>query len=69
MKIKLLINGEDKRISIEPENRSDKKLLEFINEHDAAEIFTRKTLYDRDIEKIELKLFTKPEEQFNPQEK
>lgn len=64
MKIKLLINGEDKRIFIKPENNSDRKLLEFVSEHNIAEVkVNRPYSYGlREIESIELLLKTASEE-------
>lgn len=60
MEIKLLIDGEDKNIKLVPENRSDKKLLEFVAEHDSARVKVNKGMYDREIESITLNLFTAP---------
>lgn len=62
MKLKLLISGEDKKICITPENKSDEKLLEFIVEHDGAKLdATRKHYsYDNSVEKVHLTLRNDP---------
>lgn len=60
MKIKLLINGEDKRISIIPEDKSDKKILEFVATHATARIDVNRSYNygGRDIDSVEIKLET-----------
>ena len=59
MRLKLVINGEDKRVRIEPDNASDKKLLEFVVEHqDATLEFARKQGYSyegpKEVERVDL---------------
>lgn len=61
MKVKLLINDNDYRIRVTPEDDADKKLLEFLAEHDAADVCTKRGnqygyLTHRTIESIELRL-------------
>lgn len=57
MKIKLLIDGEDKRVSVVPEDESDRKLLEFIATHEVADVKTNRkySFGETKLEDIELK--------------
>lgn len=60
MKLKLVINGSDMRVRIEPETGADKKILEFIAQMEMAEVFVdRKNDYGysqpKDIKNVDLK--------------
>ena len=58
MKLKLVIDGSDMRVRIEPENGGDRKLLEFVDEFQEAYLVTKKksTSYSTEIEFIDMRL-------------
>lgn len=62
---KLIVDGEDRRIRLVPENEADKKLLEFISEHDTARVITKRkdTHYytEKKIEHIDVSLIPQKE--------
>lgn len=62
MKLTLNIQGESKKIYILPENNSDKKILEFVAEHDKALLAVKRDYGGRNIEYINVNLLAAEEE-------
>lgn len=56
MKLKLVINGEDKRVRITPDSNFDRKLLEMLGEANKANLSVHRETYGRDIDWIDLTL-------------
>ena len=67
MKLKLVINGECKQIQITPENDSDKKLLEFVIEHNSASLTYEKAYNygNHQLKSVTLTLKDKPKDHNN----